>query len=91
MPIGLLPDFSEPDSLLPDLFDSLTVGRGARVGNSDEEIRSKCLFITSRSEMPPKLLPLIISQALGVALEQKELEQEPGAGRWPFNRTGLKD
>ncbi|KAL6033487.1 hypothetical protein STEG23_016304, partial [Scotinomys teguina] len=33
-----------------------------------------------RSEMPPKLLPLIISQALGVALEQKELDQEPGAG-----------
>nr|XP_048273682.1 integrin beta-1-binding protein 2 isoform X3 [Myodes glareolus] len=33
-----------------------------------------------RAEMPPKLLPLIISQALGVALEQKELDQEPGAG-----------
>ncbi|XP_052026608.1 integrin beta-1-binding protein 2 isoform X2 [Apodemus sylvaticus] len=33
-----------------------------------------------KSEMPPKLLPLLISQALGVALEQKELDQEPGAG-----------
>uniref|UniRef100_A0A673UW33 Integrin beta-1-binding protein 2 n=1 Tax=Suricata suricatta TaxID=37032 RepID=A0A673UW33_SURSU len=33
-----------------------------------------------KSELPPKLLPLNISQALEVALEQKELDQEPGAG-----------
>lgn len=35
---------------------------------------------TPRSELPPKLLPLNISQALEMALEQKELDQEPGAG-----------
>ncbi|EPY77347.1 non-POU domain containing, octamer-binding isoform 7-like protein [Camelus ferus] len=33
-----------------------------------------------KSELPPKLLPLNISQALEMALEQKELDQEPGAG-----------
>lgn len=83
------PNFSDPDT--PDLLDSNSVGRGARTGYSDEWIRSKCLLITYRAEMPPKLLPLIISQALGVALEQKELDQELGAGRWALNRTSLKD
>jgi hypothetical protein len=48
------------------------------------------LPITLRSELPPKLLPLNISQALEMALEQKELDQEPGAGRWIFSRTGLR-
>ncbi|PNJ42662.1 integrin beta-1-binding protein 2 isoform X1 [Pongo pygmaeus] len=33
-----------------------------------------------KSELPLKLLPLNISQALEMALEQKELDQEPGAG-----------
>ncbi|XP_071462600.1 integrin beta-1-binding protein 2 isoform X1 [Marmota flaviventris] len=33
-----------------------------------------------KSELPPKLLPLNVSQALEMALEQKELDQEPGAG-----------
>ncbi|XP_023407212.1 integrin beta-1-binding protein 2 isoform X2 [Loxodonta africana] len=33
-----------------------------------------------KSEFPLKLLPLNISQALEMALEQKELDQEPGAG-----------
>uniref|UniRef100_A0A8D1CDV7 Integrin beta-1-binding protein 2 n=1 Tax=Sus scrofa TaxID=9823 RepID=A0A8D1CDV7_PIG len=33
-----------------------------------------------KSDLPPKLLPLNISQALEMALEQKELDQEPGAG-----------
>lgn len=91
MPVELYLDFSDPATLLPDLLDSNNVGRGARAGYSDEWIRSKCMLITCRTEMPPKLLPLIISQALGVALEQKELDQEPGAGRWAFNRTSLKD
>lgn len=91
LPVGLSPDFPDPDSLIPNFLDSMTVSRGARADNPDEWISSKCLLITSRSEMPPKLLPLIISQALGVALEQKELDQEPGAGRWIFNRTALKD
>lgn len=38
------------------------------------------LRITPRSELPSKLLPLNVSQALEMALEQKELDQEPGAG-----------
>ncbi|XP_001915337.1 integrin beta-1-binding protein 2 isoform X1 [Equus asinus] len=33
-----------------------------------------------KSELLPKLLPLNISQALEMALEQKELDQKPGAG-----------
>ncbi|ELK27090.1 Integrin beta-1-binding protein 2 [Myotis davidii] len=33
-----------------------------------------------KSELPPKLLPLNISQALEMALEKKELDQESGAG-----------
>lgn len=47
--------------------------------------------IPPRSESPPKLLPLNISQALEVALEQKELDQEPGAGKWVPGGTGLID
>lgn len=47
------------------------------------------LPMTPRSELPLKLLPLSISQALEMALEQKELDQEPGAGRWVLRRTGL--
>lgn len=49
------------------------------------------LPVTPRSELPPKLLPLNISQALEMALEQKELDQEPGAGRCVLSRTGLSD
>ena len=41
--------------------------------------------------MPPKLLPLNISQALEMALEQKELDHESGAGNWVLSRTGLTD
>lgn len=41
---------------------------------------------TPRSELLPKLLPLNISQALEMALEQKELDQEPGAGKWVLSR-----
>lgn len=47
--------------------------------------------IPPRSESPPKLLPLNISQALEVALEQKELDQEPGAGKWVPGGTGLAE
>lgn len=47
--------------------------------------------IPPRSESPPKLLPLNISQALEVALEQKELDQEPGAGKWVPDGTGLAE
>ncbi|XP_054976625.1 integrin beta-1-binding protein 2 isoform X1 [Sorex araneus] len=43
--------------------------------------------IRARSELPPKLLPLNISQALEMALEQKELDQEPGAGLDSMIRT----
>lgn len=46
---------------------------------------------TPRSELPPKLLPLNISQALEMALEQKELDQEPGAGKCILSRTGFVD
>uniref|UniRef100_A0A480QX70 Integrin beta-1-binding protein 2 isoform 1 n=1 Tax=Sus scrofa TaxID=9823 RepID=A0A480QX70_PIG len=42
-----------------------------------------------KSDLPPKLLPLNISQALEMALEQKELDQEPGAGKWVLHRTGF--
>uniref|UniRef100_A0A452DKM9 Integrin subunit beta 1 binding protein 2 n=1 Tax=Capra hircus TaxID=9925 RepID=A0A452DKM9_CAPHI len=42
-----------------------------------------------KSELLPKLLPLNISQALEMALEQKELDQEPGAGKWVLSRTGF--
>ena len=44
---------------------------------------------TRRSELPPNLLLLNISQALEMALEQKELDQEPGAGKWVLSRTGF--
>lgn len=48
------------------------------------------LLVISRSELPLKLLPLNISHTLEMALEQKELDQEPGAGRCVLSRTDLR-
>ena len=44
---------------------------------------------TRRSELPPNLLLLNISQALEMAWEQRELDQDPRAGKWVLRRTGF--
>lgn len=70
-----LPEVPQPEG--PGTSSSLQEQRPPNViPKSAETLRRE----RPKSELLPKLLPLNISQALEMALEQKELDQEPGAG-----------
>lgn len=76
-----LPDFH-------DFFDSIiTCGKVGTVEHSESGLIHPTH--TPRSELPPNLLLLNIFQALEMAWEQRELYQDPRAGKWVLSRTGF--